>query len=81
MGLIVLNILQALVAIASFAAGGFWVRSASVKLPSVTTTQHDGGGAFPATLAEQCRWNAYAAWSAAVAALFQVLALLQPLWA
>jgi hypothetical protein len=80
MGLTVPNILQATVAIASFAAGGFWVKSASVRLPSVATTHWDGGGAFPAALAEQCRWNAYAAWSAAVAALFQILAMMQPLW-
>jgi hypothetical protein len=74
------DILQAIVCVMSVLAGIFWVKSAMVKLPSVTTTQWDGGGAFPAALAEQCKWNACAAWSAAIAALFQVLSFLLPLW-
>jgi hypothetical protein len=75
-----LDVLQAIVCVMSVLAGTFWVKSAMVKLPSATTTQWDGGGAFPAALAEQCRWNACAAWSAAIAALFQALSFLLPLW-
>jgi hypothetical protein len=71
---------QATVCFMSVLAGIFWVKSATVKLPSVTTTQWDGGGAFPTALAKQCKWNAYAAWSAASAALFQVLSFFLPFW-
>jgi len=55
------DILQAIVCVMSVLAGIFWVKSATVKPPSVTSTQYDGGGAFPAALAKQGMWNAYAA--------------------
>ena len=73
------DILQAIVCVMSVLAGIFWVKSATVKPPSVTSTQYDGGGAFPAALAKQGMWNAYAAWCAAIAALFQVLSFILPL--
>ncbi len=74
------DFLQAIVCVMSVLAGIFWVKSATVKLPSVTSTQYDGGGAFPAALAKQGKWNAYAAWCAAIAALFQVLSFVLPLF-
>jgi hypothetical protein len=71
-------ILQAIICVMSGLAGIFWVKSATVKLPSVTSTQYDGEGAFAAALAKQGKWNTRAAWSAAIATLFQVLTFLLP---
>lgn len=53
-----------------------WARSAAVKMPCVTESSFDGGGPYPAALAEQARWNQRAAFTAAVAAFGQTLALL-----
>jgi hypothetical protein len=55
----------------SILARAFWIVSASVKLPSPTEQPWKGEGPFSGAVAKQCRWNARAAWSAAIAAGLQ----------
>jgi hypothetical protein len=55
----------------SILAGVFWILSASVKLPSPTEQPWKGEGPFSLAVAKQSRWNARAAWSAAIAAGLQ----------
>jgi hypothetical protein len=58
----------ALEGLCSFLAGVFWIVSASVKLPSPFEQPWKGEGPFSLAVAKQSRWNAMAAWSAAIAA-------------
>jgi hypothetical protein len=75
--------LQCAIIVASMVAGICWVKSATVKIPNMTENlTWEGKGAFPDALAEQSRWNARAAWAAAVAAAFQVIVFIKtvPPW-
>ena len=75
--------LQWAIVVTSMVAGICWVKSAIVKVPNMTeNTTWEGKGAFPDALAEQSRWNARAAWAAAVAAAFQAIVFIKtvPSW-
>ena len=76
-------VVQWIIVIASLVAGICWVKSATVKIPNMTeNTTWGGRGAFPDALAEQSRWNARAAWAAALAAVFQAIVFIKtaPPW-
>jgi hypothetical protein len=64
-------VIPVLTCLFSFFAGVFWIVSASVNLPSPTEQPWKGEGTFSLAVAKQSRWNARAAWSAAIAALLQ----------
>ena len=68
--------LQAAVVVIGAASAGAWAKSASVKIPSLTTTTWDGGGAYPAAMAVQGLWNKRAAFLAAIASFVQAVTLL-----
>ena len=65
-------VLQSLIVLFSLMAGGFWTKSAMVKLPNMMeNTTWAGTGAFPDALQSQAKWNRFAAVSAAIAAAAQ----------
>jgi hypothetical protein len=68
--------LQFLTCIFSALAAYFWIRSASVKLPSPTSQPWKGEGPFSTAVMTQTTRNAQAAWCATAAAGCQVLFLL-----
>jgi hypothetical protein len=63
--------ISVLICLFSILAGVFWIMSASVKLPSPMEQPWIGEGPFSLAVAKQSRWNARAAWSAAIAAGLQ----------
>jgi hypothetical protein len=69
---------QFMACVFSTLAALFWIKTASVKLPSPMNEQWGGGGPFSTAVATQTRWNARAAWCAAGAAAFQALAYVVP---
>jgi hypothetical protein len=69
------QVMPLLTCLFSVLAGAFWIASASVKLPSPTQQPWIREGPFSLAVAKQSRWNAMAAWSAAIAAGFQAASI------
>ena len=67
--------LEAGIGFFSLLAAICWIRSACVKLPTVTAGTGWDGSAPSAALQRQGKWNRYAALSAGLAALCQVVEL------
>ncbi len=75
----VLSVLNWLMIATSIGAAGFWLVSAGVKIPDVTTGTYGGGGdtahLLPPALRRQSRFSACGAVCAAVAAGCQAVVL------
>jgi hypothetical protein len=73
------DFLQLNVCVFSILAAGFWLQSASSRLPSLTKSVGPGGtGPFPEAITTQSRWSAAGAACAGVAAFSQSLAVVLP---
>lgn len=68
-------VLEALSCVAAVYCARLWFLAAKVQVPPFLNDKIGGGGPFADAVAEQSRLNAKAARAAAVAALFQGLAL------
>jgi hypothetical protein len=67
----IIQVIPGLTCLFSVLAGAFRIMSASVRLPSPMEQPWAGEGPFSLVVAKQSRWNARAAWGAAVSALLQ----------
>jgi hypothetical protein len=73
------DFLQFSVCVFSILAAGFWLQSATSRLPKPTTkASRQGAGLFPQVLTSQSRWNAAGAVCAGTAAFSQSVATVLP---
>ena len=73
------DLLQLSVCLFSALAGGFWLQSATNKLPRAASNHRsEATVSFPNALTSQSRWGAAAATCAGVAAFCQSVAVLLP---
>jgi hypothetical protein len=73
------DFLQFGVCVFSVLAAGFWLQSATTRLPKLATkARWRGAGTFPQALTNQSRWNAAGTVCAGTAAFSQSVAVVLP---